>query len=265
MNVNSKSIRAVKGFSLLAVSLLMFAGAPSVQANTYAVSANFSDGGIQGQTLFNGSFDWNGTSVTNFTGLLSESMWSWNGTAFGNKKGGTAGSQYLGDVYAKSYSTGDAPLLNLTNQLSSSTNGNLVTVTTFLKNSTDVVDGGGYNVNTSNGGSSYALGYNGGVNPDNAARNNNAFFTLVLDTSNLTDTTATKSGIAYGDMTALAMMAPMLTGWVGMTGIQGGGSMGGLPLSLSITAVPLPAAAWLFGSALISMFGASRRKRVLPA
>jgi hypothetical protein len=44
--------------------------------------------------------------------------------------------------------------------------------------------------------------------------------------------------------------------------------MGGYPIALSITevaAVPVPAAVWLFGSALTGLIGVNRRKSVLPA
>ena len=117
----------------------------------------FHDGGMQGQTVFNGSFDWNGSTVSNFSGLLSESMFGWNGSSFdsnGTAAGGMDGAAYSQNVYAKpgGYAANDAPLLNLTHQLATSTAGNLVTVSTFLKNSTNVVMGGGYNVNTSAGG-----------------------------------------------------------------------------------------------------------------
>jgi hypothetical protein len=40
--------------------------------------------------------------------------------------------------------------------------------------------------------------------------------------------------------------------------------MGGFPTSLSITAVPVPAAAWMFGSALLGLIGVNRRKSALP-
>jgi len=46
------------------------------------------------------------------------------------------------------------------------------------------------------------------------------------------------------------------------------GTMRGFAESLTISevsAVPVPAAAWLFGGALVSLFGANRRKNVLPA
>ena len=82
---------------------------------------------------------------------------------------------------------------------------------------------------------------------------------------NLTDTSATKSQIVYGDMSALGLMQPMLTGTVGMTGwgdgtVGNAGSMGGYPIALNITAVPLPAAVWLFGSALVGLLGLGRRQ-----
>jgi hypothetical protein len=246
--------------SKLGATLLLAASASMAQAATYNFSATFADGGMQNQTVFNGSFDWNGISVSNFSGLLSESMFGWNGSAFdtnGTTAGGMNGAAYSQDVYAKpgGYAANDAPLLNLTHQLASSTAGNLVTVSTFLKPTTDVVAGGGYNVTN---GSSATFG------------NKNAFFTLVFDSTNITS--ALTNSIVYGDMTALGLMGPMFTGSVGMTGYAGGGSMGGEPTALSIalvqgppTAVPLPAAAWLFGGALMSLFGANRRKHVLPA
>lgn len=259
----------------LAASLVLAASASVAQASTYNVAAVFSDGGMQNQTTFNGSFDWDGTKVSNFSGLLSESMWGWNPTRAWTGPGGTSGTgvfdsngtaaggmsainttkNYQGDVAnLGTYNTNDAPLLNLTHQLATSTSGNLVTVSTFLQNNTDVVAGGGYDVVTTNNAMTFG--------------NNNAFFTLVFDKTAITNTLATADSIVYGDFTALGMMMPMLTGPVGMTAYSTGGSMGGFPASLSITqvaAVPLPSAVWLFGGALLSLFGANRRKNVLPA
>lgn len=260
--------------SKLAAAFVLSASATMAQASTYNVSAVFSDGGMQNETTFNGSFDWDGTNVSNFSGLLSESMWGWNPTRNWTGPGGTSGTgvfdsngtatggmaainataNYQGDIYGLgTYNTNDAPLLNLTYQLATSTSGNLVTVTTFLKNTTDVVSGGGYYVEGDN-----ALTFG----------NNNAFFTLVFDKTDITNTLATSDLMVYGDFTALGMMMPMLTGPVGMTAYSTGGSMGGFPSTLSITevaAVPLPSAVWLFGGALLSLFGANRRKNVLPA
>lgn len=227
--------------SLIAVGTLSaILAASAAQATTYEVSARFTDGGIQGQTLFYGSFDWDGTVVSNFQGLLSTSMWAWDSGSsnFKNKKGGLMGAQYLelanncpGNV-CSGYAPGEPAWLKLGYQLASSVNGNYVTVTTFRVNSTDVVAGGGYDVF----GNTTAYG-----SPDQGNRNNNAFFTLVFDKNDPTNTTMTWDDMVYADMTRFGMMMPMVTGWMGMTAHSAGGSMGGLPASLSITAaVPEP-------------------------
>lgn len=241
----------MKKLAVIGAAVAMLAGAP-VQATTYDVSARFFDGGIQGQTLFNGSFDWDGTTVSNFEGLLSSSMWAWDSAAnnFKNKKGGFMDAQYLdlanncpGDV-CTGYAQGESPWLNLGYQLASSVSGDYVTVTTFKVNSTDVVAGGGYDVwgtnATTDPNNAYAFGM-----PDQNARNNNAFFTLVFNKNNPTDTSLTFNQIVYADETRFGMMGPMVTGWLGMTGHidhgAGAGSMGGYPTNLTITAaVPEP-------------------------
>jgi len=256
-----------------AVSL--FAGASVAQATTYDVSARFYDGGIQGQTLFNGSFDWNGTTVSNFQGLLSTSMWSWDTTAsnFKNKKGGWMDTQYLdlanncpGDV-CTGYAQGDPGWLNLSYQLASSVSGDYVTVTAFKINSTDVVKGGGYDV----------WGTDATLDPNNAraygeadqsARNNNAFFTLVFDKNDPTNTSLTFDQIVYADETRFGMMGPMVTGWLGMTAHKdygaGVGSMGGYPTNLTITAaVPEPETYAMFLAGLGLMGAIARRRRLV--
>jgi hypothetical protein len=69
----------------------------------------------------------------------------------------------------------------------------------------------------------------------------------------------------YGDCTIGSLMG----GGVCMVGDDTAASMmAGSNQSLTISqvaAVPVPAAAWLFGGALMSLFGANRRKSVLPA
>lgn len=58
--------------------------------------------------------------------------------------------------------------------------------------------------------------------------------------------------------------------WIGgnATNANGGNTSGldqSYQLAISTSAVPLPAAAWLFGGALLSLFGANRCKKVVPA
>ncbi len=60
-------------------------------------------------------------------------------------------------------------------------------------------------------------------------------------------------------------MGPMMTGDTCMTGhsvelVGYAGTMGAIPVSLNISAVPVPAAVWLFGSGLLGLVGVARRK-----
>jgi hypothetical protein len=254
----------------LAAAIALACSASLAQATTYNVSANFFDGGVQGQTLFNGSFDWNGSAVTNFQGLLSASMWAWDVTkqTFTTGLNGTGmlmPTQYLdlanncSGGTCTGYAQNESPWYNLSNQLASSVNGNNVTVSTFKLNSTDVVMGGGYDVS----GNVMAFGA-----MNQANRNNNAFFTLVFDKNNPTNTSLTFDQMIYGDMTRFGMMGPMVTGWMGMTGIAGGGSMGGSPVSLSITAaVPEPEtyAMMMAGLGLVGFMSRRRKAQALAA
>lgn len=266
----------------LAVVMVLTGSAAMAQAATYNVNAVFYDGGVQGVTTFDGSFDWDGTNVSNFSGMLSESMFAYRTTGttrwWDPLSNFTVSNSYINDIYDNNnalgtYQVGDAPLLHLTfdNVVAETTSGNYVTAMTFLKNDSNVVMGGGYDVagtdvdNDPNNAMAYGF-------PTQGARNNNGFFTLVFDKNDPTNTTMTWDQMIYADETRLGMMGPYMTGWLGMTGHKdygaGVGSMGGYPQSLSITevaAVPVPAAAWLFGSALITLFGANRRKSVVPA
>jgi len=74
--------------------------------------------------------------------------------------------------------------------------------------------------------------------------------------------------IVYGDCTDGGLMGVACMTGHSATDVGYNGTMAAYPSSLSITevsAVPVPAAAWLFGGALISLVGARRRKNVLPA
>ena len=124
----------------------------------------------------------------------------------------------------------------------------------------EVFAGGGYAT-----GGMYKFGSNGNMGSPNDApnvANENAYFSFSFDTVGMM---ADISSMVYGDCTAEGLM---MMGQVCMTGSSLGGTMGATPLALSISevsAVPVPAAAWLFGGALMSLFGANRRKNVLPA
>lgn len=268
----------------LVASLLMAGGISVAHATTYSVEAVFGDGGVQQQTLFNGTFDWDGSSVTNFTGKLSESMWEWNeAEGMFSREMTMMGNTFtqLETVYGPEgknydpgpYSQGEPPLLSLnyTVDNSKSVAAGLHAVSTFLMSDgngaadTNVYTGGGYD-------GSITSTYYGKNAPE--VRNWNAFFTLVFDENNPVGTYAFDFnnmpeqllGMEYGDCNQLGMMGDAC-----MTGLWNGGqggSMGGMPGALTIAevaAVPVPAAAWLFGGALVSLFGANRRKSVLPA
>jgi len=89
----------------------------------------------------------------------------------------------------------------------------------------------------------------------------------VFDELNPTNTTMTMSQMVYGDCSALGLMGSLLTGPLCMTGhsdeITGSfGSMSGAPLSLSVAAVPLPGAVWLFGSTIIGLLGFRKRSSI---
>ncbi len=272
----------------LAASILMLGSASIAQATTtYSVAANFSDGGMQNETLFDGSFSFDAATntVTSFSGLLSESMWGWNSSrgpngmfdsnglapgGMGADMSSMGGMDFQGDIYNPSgtyamYADNDAPLIMVggdsTRVVSSYDAGTgLVTASAFLNaNDTNVFV---------NGGTDFSASSNIYVDPV-TGRNDNAFFTLVFSAADVTG--ADMNNMTYGDCTALGMMNGMLTGDLCMSGgLNGGfgGSMGAFPASLAVSqvsAVPVPAAAWLFGGALMSLFGANRRKNVLPA
>jgi hypothetical protein len=264
----------------LAAAIALVCSASLAQATTYDVAANFYDGSIQGRTLFNGSFDWDGTTVSNFHGLLESSMWAWNTatqrfTSAFDGAGIVASPTYYGLVNncttsgCTGYAQNESPWLNLSYQLVTDySNPNYVTVTTFKNNSTDVAAGGGYDVwgtdpdTDPNNAMAYGM-------PTNANRNNNGFFTLVFDRNNPTNTSLTWDQMVYTDNTRFGMMGPLLTGWLGMTGHKdygaGVGSMGGYPSTLNITAaVPEPEtyAMMMAGLGLVGWMSRRRKSAV---
>jgi len=210
---------------------------------SYDVSAVFSEPQtMTGNTTFTGSFGWDSVTetVSGLMGTMNETMYP-NGMA------------------------GALPDLTLGYQLATSVVGNIVTASVFKENSTDVFFGGGYVT----GGTMKA----GMMGMDGLTPNENAYFTLVFDKTTMMGVV---DDIVYGDCAPGGLMGPMMTGNMCMTGHKNlaaagetpiFGTMDGAPLSIGIevSAVPVPAAAWLFGGALMSLIGANRRKNVLPA
>lgn len=227
----------------LLASLLLATSATAAQAQTYNVAAEFEERMTSINTFFNGSFDWDGSSVTNLHGTMNSSM-------------------YLVDNINPDYFE-RFPLMNLGYQLDGTQiSGATVTASVFLKDTTDVYSGGGYDGLPSE---FLKYGANGGTITETP--NENAFFTLAFD---MTTMQGVVNQMVYGDCTAGGLMGDFC-----MAGEKTGTSpMHAFPLSLNIrpaigpidaAPVPVPAAVWLFGSALTGLIGFSRRKQTLTA
>jgi len=221
--------KRISGF--LSVLLVFLGGMQSFQvsATTYNVSAIFVDAIYP--TQFDGSFDWDGLAVSNFHGKMNSSMWE------------------IDDInpnFNTSY-----PLLRLDYQLAQSMDGDLVTMSVFKENTTDVFTGGGYTTGDTD---FYGMGYydeNGQAVLDQI-RNDNAYFTMTFDKITMNGVV---DSLVYGDCTPGGMM-----GITCMTGHVDRGTMQAYPFFVEISAVPVPAAVWLFGSALLGMVGVSRKR-----
>ena len=221
----------------LAAAALLLGSVSMAQATTYDVMGEiFEPNAAVFNTTFTGTFDWNGTSLSNLMGTMNSSM--------------------------------DSPIedLTLNQNLQWSQTGTVVTASIFKENTSDVFSGGGYAT-----GGAFKYG-NAAVSmmgtliapADGNVANENAYFSFSFDTLGMV---ADVSSIVYGDCTPDGLM---MGGQMCMTGhnIGTGGTMDAMPLALNISevsAVPVPAAAWLFGGALMSLFGANRRKNILPA
>ncbi|NOT85329.1 MAG: VPLPA-CTERM sorting domain-containing protein [Methylococcaceae bacterium] len=140
-------------------------------------------------------------------------------------------------------------LIPLNFQLSSGSDGNGgIRASVFALNTTDVFLGGGFNYATS----------------QKTYGNSNAYVTIDFNALNPTLGATSLSQLSYGDCTAGGMMGP--TCMTGHTGPMGG-TMNAVPLSETITvsAVPVPAAVWLFGTALAGLGVVRRRKLTIAA
>ena len=213
----------MKKTAVILGSMCMLAGAQMAQAALYNVTGIFDEpSATAGHTTFIGTFDWDGTTLSGLQGTMNASM-------------------YL-----------DVPDYILTNQLAFSydaVTGDVV-ASVFKENSTDVFYEGGYTT-----GGVYKLGAFGEA--DGFTPNENVYFTLAFNAFTMVENV---NGMVYGDCAPTGLMAPMMTGDTCMTGHSDGGTMGATPLSLDISAVPVPAAIWLFGSGLLGLVGVARRK-----
>ncbi len=237
----------------LTASLLLLGSASMAQATvtTYNVTADFNEPQAANMTLFTGSFDWDDVAMTmsNFTGMMNSSM-----------SVSTATPNLTLDQNFKVDMSGD--LNNAAGMTSYSI---------FAVNSDNVYsDGVGVTTGNYITGNGMAYGNPGapmmGIVPDGNTANGNAYFQLTFDAM-AGPMTALADNMVYGDCSTLGLM---MMGNVCMGGeINGVTMMAGTPNSLmiqaAVSAVPVPAAAWLFGGALMSLFGANRRKNVLPA
>ena len=237
----------------LAASLLLLGSASMAQATvtTYNVAADFNEPQAANLTLFTGSFDWDDVSNTmsNFMGMMNSSMSV--SIATPNL---TLDQNFLAE---------DSGTLNNAPGMTS--------YSIFAVNSSDVFSSGaGTGLGNHTTGNGIAYGNPGsmmvGANGSPSVANENAYFQLTFDAAT-GPMSALADNMVYGDCSTLGLM---MQGNACMGGeINGVTMMAGTPLSLSIeaavSAVPVPAAAWLFGGALMSLFGANRRKNVLPA
>ena len=223
-----KPVLGIKSLYILVASILMIVNISFAQASvvSYNVSGIFFEPQTQPiDTTFNGSFDWDGTSVSNLHGTMNSAMWK------------TDDINPNPDLYI-------FPLMHLNYQLAQSVDGDIVTASVFLENSTDIFMFGGY---TTGDTTKYGA-FNGEL--DGGVANENAYFSFAFDKTTMTGMV---DSIVYGDCTAGGLMGQSC-----MTGhnLPGGGTMAAYPLSLSISEVsqvPVPAAVWLFGTALVGL------------
>jgi len=216
-------------------AILLISSVIANQANaaTYDVIGVFVEPvTVIGHTTFTGTFNWDAATET-ISGLQ--------------------GSQNV-----TMYDPSQFPDLNLNYQLAQNVDGNIVTASVFLQNSTDVFMYGGYTK-----GDAYKYGISFDPNIDGGIANQNAYFSFAFDKT-------TMEGIVdkmvYGDCTAGGLMGVACMTGHSATDVGYTGTMAAYPSSLSITevsAVPVPAAAWLFGGALVGLFQANRRKNIL--
>ena len=224
------------------VLVFIIANISTVQANlvTYNVEGVFFEPNTQpNNTVFSGTFDWDGSTLSNLTGMMNSSMMVSEST----------------------------PNLSLANNLITSQSGSIVTASIFLINDSAVFMTGGYDAAEH----AFPSFPSQGMAP--SPNTNNAYFTFSFDTAGgMVAPTGLTSSMQYGDCTSDGMMSSScMTGFGPSTGVNGignpigEGTMGGFASSLvisEVSAVPVPAAVWLFGTALVGMIGVSRKRNL---
>ena len=211
--------------------MLFFLSVPVAQATgvTYSITGTLYEPMTQPHnTVFNGSFNWDGSAVLNLHGTMNSTMYI---------------TDDVNPIPGVSF-----PLMRLDHQLAQNVDGNIVTTSVFLENTTDVFYSGGYKT-----GDMFRYG-SSNFGPNENVPNENAYFSFSFDKSTMAGVV---DSLVYADCTPGGMMGEFC-----MTGHNLGGTMSGRPLSLEISAVPVPAAVWLFGTALAGMIGVSRKRFV---
>jgi hypothetical protein len=248
----------------LAASLLLAASTSMAHAatTTYNIAADiFEPTAAAGDTTFHLSMGWDGTSITSLTGTMNSSMFS-----------AVEDINLNGFVQQGAYTD---------------VNGHNWVIATVYKNANSSIfapaKAGQTTVGLGAQGPSFVFGPNARktatidttLEVDHLITQN-AFASFAFDPTNPTNGNLWLT--SYGDCTANGMMMAVCMTGHAAPGFNDGtapnypavGTMGAYPSTLTITAasvaaVPVPAAAWLFGGALMSLLGVSRRKNVLPA
>lgn len=200
----------------------------------YQVEGRFTEplkdsGGTVGDTLFSGTFAWDGTTLSNFSGVMNSSMVSM--------------TQDLKLAYS----------LNTTYTPNANGDGVIVKAQVFKENTTDVYWNGGYATGD-------FIMYGGTDNRwDGNTPNQNAYFTFSFDSASME---GILGAMAYGDCTENGLMGQSCMTGKGLNMFEGG-TMMAYASSLEIKAVPIPAAFWLFASGLAGFIGFRRRHSLI--
>jgi len=220
-----------KKLFLFLIFIITNISAAQANVTTYNVEGIFTEPSAY-DTIFSGTFDWDGSTLSNLQGAMNSSMF-----------------------YKE-----DELNLTLSNNLITDMNGSVVTASIFLNPSSVVFATGGYDATEE-----YMLSETFGMAGIAPTPNpSNAYFTFSFDTVNdILTPIGVSSTMQYGDCTPEGMMGSLCMtafGDVLPGSSRGAGTMSGYASSLSISAVPVPAAVWLFASALLGLVGVSRKR-----